>query len=211
MYQEPDFISHIDEAYQIHLARGPRVRERLIPITSYIGDYIQEVLGDEYEVVRDRYSSASGLYFDKNVPILVKKDGVDVLCVGCKFVTSNYNQNANNYFQSLLGEAANIQSLTASYAQIFILPRNIPYKRRAGQVREYQSLEQAHFVKYLNLYLENDFVHRPLAIGTLIVDIDYERNIVQPFDIGELFTADFADSFNNKLSIANFFTRISNI
>lgn len=57
-----------------------------------------------------------GKYYDKDIDITVTKDNKPVMCIGIKFITSNYKQNTNNYFENMMGETANIQAL-----------KNLPY------------------------------------------------------------------------------------
>lgn len=72
--------------------------------------------------------TVEGKYYPKDIDITVTKKGTPVFCLGIKFVTSNYKQNANNYFENMMGETANTQAIgNLPYAQRLILRNETPY------------------------------------------------------------------------------------
>ena len=52
----------------------------------------------------------------KNLDIAVFENKKIIATVSFKFVTSNYKQNANNYFENLMGETANIRRQNIGFA-----------------------------------------------------------------------------------------------
>ncbi|MEG7979006.1 MAG: hypothetical protein NY202_03795 [Mollicutes bacterium UO1] len=64
---------------------------------------------------------------DKRVDIAITKGEETVAGLGVKFIMSNYSQNSNNYFESMLGETANIRTNNILYFQIVICFARPPY------------------------------------------------------------------------------------
>ncbi len=67
--------------------------------------------------------------------------------MGLKFVTSNYKQNANNYFESMMGETANIQRQNIPYAQVIVLRYETPYYKK----KDWTSRKTKHLQKLKSL------------------------------------------------------------
>jgi hypothetical protein len=60
-------------------------------------------------------ATVQGKYYPKDIDIAVMKDDKAIFCLSIKFITSNYKQNANNYFENIMGETANIQANQIPY------------------------------------------------------------------------------------------------
>src|SRR6185437_12809264 len=81
--------------------------------------------------------TVKGRYMDKRVDIAITKGEEVVAGLGVKFIMSNYSQNSNNYFESMLGETANIRTNNILYFQIVICFARPPYfeeKNNNGKV-----------------------------------------------------------------------------
>ncbi|KQS27985.1 hypothetical protein [Dyadobacter sp. Leaf189] len=210
MYIENNYIGSIQRAYTLMDDGNSHDSDRLNPIHQYIGEQLSGIFNeDNFTVIATEYSDVEGAYYTKSVPIVVLDGNDTKLCVGFKFVTSNFLQNAINYFQGLLGESANIQTNNIKYAFVFIIPRRIRYRRNGGQIITYQNFKTSHLQKYANLYQLADFAHRPISIGCIVIDIDYETGIISPADLTNTFTEAFIPIFNQHLSMRAFFDKLT--
>lgn len=114
-----------------------------------------------------------GRYYEKAVDIVVRKDSVECAGVAVKFVMSNYAQNANNYFEGMLGETANLRSKGLPYFQILIVPETMPYFEKDGSIGKIEELKTHHLHKYLKLSQDNvdRFFHTPNKTLLLVVKL----------------------------------------
>lgn len=114
MYIEKNFIKAISQSFKKYIEHGSRSTEKLKPIHNFVAQTLQTIFGEDYElhVMGDdnKEMKVEGKYYDKDIDVTVTKDNKPVVCLGIKFVTSNYKQNANNYFENMMGETANIQA-----------------------------------------------------------------------------------------------------
>jgi hypothetical protein len=140
------------------------------------------------------------------------QDEKPVFCVGIKFVMSNYKQNANNYFENMLGETANIQAVgELPYAQFIIFRRETPYYQKDIKTPvKIEIINDKDIVKYINLVFDRRHAHRPDYLGILFVDIDETKDTVSLCDIDKYFSEDTVVFLKDKLSIDFFFREIEN-
>ena len=104
--------------------------------------------------------------------------------VSFKFVSSNYSQNSNNYFENLLGECFNIQANGIPFCHILVMRDKIPYYNSEGDYKKPKNLKDHHLSKYFNiLQLEGDYESVPKKICINIIEIsvkDNDVNILSP-------------------------------
>ncbi len=124
---------------------------------------------------------------------------------------NNYMQNANNYFENMLGETANIRAANISYFQILILFDKMPYFKKGGNLGKWEEIsEETHLKKYIKLSQDNinEFYHTPiltfLAILSLPKEITEDKNIKDK----ETFNKKLLEMPENKLKI-NYSTKFS--
>ena len=154
-------LSKIKESYKKYLECGPQSNEKLKVLHGFIAKCLEKEL--DADNICSRYSIKSlgyndgkegiirGVYYDKKVDITIYKDSIPIAGIAVKFVTSNYSQNSNNYFENMLGETANIRSNNISYFQIFLITDKIPYFDKYGKIKKYERLSVHNFEKYLEL------------------------------------------------------------
>lgn len=144
----------VTESFSCFLNKGTsRSNEKLKPLHGAIASDIAQRLGPDYTVLSQGYMSGreglmQGRYFDKRVDITVTKDGKQVAGFSVKFVMQNYSQNSNNYFESMLGETANIRAAGFPYFQIFVVLDRIPYYDKQGNVKHWEGFTPNNARKY---------------------------------------------------------------
>lgn len=123
-----DFLQVINSGYQSMLSseHGNRSNKKLIPIHQFIAEQIQSKLDDNYKIfsinedkTKSKEKTVEGKYYDKNIDIAITYKNKDIGGISVKFITGNYQQNANNYFEHLLGETANLKRNNYSYSSIY--------------------------------------------------------------------------------------------
>ena len=159
---------------------GARSNKKLIPIHKFLSEVVAKKLGKEYGVkslgVEDgKEASVEGRYYPKNLDIAVYKGDKIIATISFKFVTSNYKQNANNYFEGLMGETANIRRSGIGFAHLLVLHARTPYySKNKGNLRgkevKSEIITEKDLQKYVKLYRDTDFPHKPDLIGICIID-----------------------------------------
>jgi len=162
------FLSVLKTAYRDYLNSHRRSNAKLKTLHGKIAEDLQTRLGTDYNVMAlgfgdEREASISGRYMDKRVDISVFRDGQELGGVAIKFIMTNYSQNSNNYFESMLGETANIRSANKSYFQIIILPEKLPYFDKDDVISKIEVITGNNLGKYIKLSQDNvsDFMHTP--------------------------------------------------
>ncbi|MGI9297220.1 MAG: hypothetical protein ACR2QC_04890 [Gammaproteobacteria bacterium] len=208
------FLRCIRASYQKYNESGARSTEKLKPAHRWLADAFQERLGGDYQTrgMRDddsnaREARASGLYYDKKIDVAALHRGEIVSGVGFKFVTSNYKQNSRNYFESLLGETANLRRGDLGYGALMVLPSVVEYLSKGGGVQKFEIINSHNLEPYLRLHLDRDFPHKSDAIGIVFVDIDYAaRRVERLTDIDKTeFSPEIKNFLKTGASLENFF------
>ncbi len=154
---EKKFVESLKQGYIKYLTVHPRSTEKIMPMHKCIAEIIKERLGDEYHIKSKGIGDGKefkfeGKYYEKELDITILKNKDPVSAIAFKFVTSNYKQNSNNYFENMLGETANIRRNDLLYGQILILKEKMPYfstdKKRYTKI---EKINEKNLKKYLKL------------------------------------------------------------
>lgn len=159
-----NFFDCLKQSFLKYLETGPRSNEKLRILHGFINECIKNALNDStYEVIslsEDASCSEQtieGLYMDKKVDIVIKSKNKIIGGIAIKFVMSNYKQNANNYFENMLGETVNIRSneLRTPYFQIFIISHIVPYFKNTKEILRWDEFGDEYLKKYAQLSNQN--------------------------------------------------------
>jgi hypothetical protein len=207
MYYESHFIQAISDSFKKYQEFGARSTEKLKPIHKFLAETLQRIFGQGYELhylgSESKEKTVEGKYYPKDIDITITKNEKPVFCVGLKFVTSNYKQNANNYFENMMGETANIQANQGlPYAHIIILRHETPYYKKDSSVGKIELINQKDLTKYLNLALDEPHTHRPFAIGILLIGIDETTAEVKIIEVQNILKKN-VEFFESKPSMRN--------
>lgn len=212
------FLGCLKQSFVRFLQTGSRSNEKLKILHGAIAQDLASRLGDEYVVqslgyANEREGKIAGRYIDKNVDIAIYHNQQAVAGIGVKFVMQNYAQNANNYFENMLGETANIQSQNIPYFQILIIPNRLPYYKNTGQFSKWETFGAHHIAKYRVLSHDDNitWVHTPAKTLLYVIELpeigqpahkeDYVQQYLALHECCELNLRIFAnsDQFGNGL------------
>jgi len=215
MFDEKSFIAAVEESFRMYKKHGARSSEKLKPIHRYVADALKSIWGSGFEVhylgAGTKELTITGKYYPKDIDITITQNDKPVFCLGIKFVTSNYKQNANNYFESMMGETANIQALgSLPYVQLVVFRHKTPYykKNDAENPTKIEIIKDKDIQKYLNLVFDNPQAHRPNYIGIQVIDLDEMTGKVSLTNVEKSFSESVAKLLKEKLALANFFKEI---
>lgn len=157
---------------------------KLKPLHGRIAEDLATKLGADYTIWALGYGEGKekkmkGRYMDKMVDIVVQdvKSGKDVAGVGVKFVMQNYSQNSNNYFESMLGETANLRTAGYPYFQVFIILDKLPYYRVTKAITKWESFTTHNAEKYYKLSADNVNAYWHTPNKTLIYVVKVEPSL----------------------------------
>jgi hypothetical protein len=214
-YKEQELIKALEASFKAYKEYGARSTAKLKPLHKYLADTLASIWGKTYSVhflgEENKEMTIEGKYYPKDIDITIAKNGQPVFCLGIKFVTSNYKQNANNYFENMMGETANIQAIgNLPYAQLLILRLETPYylKNETEIPSKIEIINDEDIAKYLKLIFDNPQAHRPDYLGIQLVDIEEKTGKVSLSEVDKSFSKDTVKFLKKKLSMKNFFNEI---
>lgn len=175
-----DFLSALRKTYKAYNIYGARSSKKLIAIHSWFAKEIVSGLGKNYSVKSLGYDgeyTIEGKYYPKISDITIFNNQKPVVTLSFKFVTSNYAQNSNNYFENLLGETANIRRTGVGFVHFLVLRGYAPYYDKAGggkrgKLKRIETLSEYQIKKYIELFKDLDFPHKPDVLGIAVVDFN---------------------------------------
>jgi hypothetical protein len=172
-------------------------------------------LGKEYSVFSLGHggeATVDGKYYPKNLDISIIRNKKVLTTISFKFVTSNYKQNSNNYFENLLGETANIRRVNVGFAHFLVLRAKTPYfdKNKGnlrGILKKVETLNDHDLSKYINLFNDHDFPHKPDVLGISILDFDGygHASFTNLKELG--ISKDNIQTLNNEFTLSKFLDR----
>ncbi len=181
----------LQQSYTNYLHSGARSTEKLLPLHKFLGAQFKSIHNGAQIVTKlgdlDGELKAPGAYYPKNVDIAAVTGGLTRISnksfavqdidqilgiLGVKFVSSNFKQNANNYFENMMGETANIQAKGIPYSHFIAVPIEIPYFNNQGQITRLETLSEGDLKKYVTLMAGPDGAHKPAFISFALVKYD---------------------------------------
>ena len=218
LIEKADLISAIEHSFKnyIEIENGARSPKKLIPIHGYFASILFKIFGNKYKISYytggedSKEFTVDGEYYSKRIDITVTRDGTPIFCLGIKFITSNFKQNANNYFEAMMGETANIQTRGIPYAHLIIFREKTPYyeKSQNRKVKKIEIIADKDIQKYLKLQFNGPQVHRPKYLGIQFVDIDEKTGKVELTEASSALSPDIAKLLRDNLSLEKFFEEI---
>lgn len=163
------FIKSLEEGYKNYLLVHARSTSKIIPMHKCLSEILKEKLGKDFVIKSmgigdNKEYKFRGKYYTKHLDITILKDNKPISALGFKFVTSNYKQNSNNYFENMLGETANVKRNDLLYGQILILKEQMPYfSTDKKQFTKVEKINELNLKKYFRLGTDNaeNLYHKP--------------------------------------------------
>lgn len=159
-----EFLTAINDSFKKYIEVGTSTSNaKLIPLHGKIAENVGILLKQRdpcncYEVFAlgaqypfNKEKCTEGFYKKKKVDITITKNGAPVAGIAVKFIMRNYAQNAVNYFETMLGETANIRSKGYHYFQIVVAFDEFPYFDRGKNFKRLEPLTEDNIKMYLKL------------------------------------------------------------
>jgi len=218
---EKEFLEAINLSFAAYNKKGgARSTKKLIPIHRFLSNVLLKKIGLGYEVkslgVADgKEYKMTGRYYDKDLDIAILKNKKILATISFKFVTSNYKQNANNYFENLMGETANIRRQNVGFAHFLVLRGHTPYfsKNKSnlrGKNVKTEIIGEKDILKYVKLHNDLDFPHKPDLLGICI--LDFEKNKASLIDYKNFdFSEEIKTILKDDFSLTKFLNKFGNL
>lgn len=214
-YDKIELCEVISKSFENYKIYGPRSTKKLEPIHDFFSKQLRRIWGYDYLVysMDNKEYKVQGKYYPKDVDIAVysRSKGRIVFCLGIKFITSNYKQNANNYFENMMGETANIQANDIPYSHVILFRRETPYYVRSNnsEPSKIETISERDLLKYSKLILDKPQAHRPRMLGLFLMEIDESTNRVSPTHLENYFSSSFCSMFDSNLSMERYFEELN--
>jgi hypothetical protein len=212
------FLKAITDTFNSYFNYGPRSSKKLIPIHTWIAKTLITKLGDEYELVyydgNVSEIQIDGKYYPKKVDIGIIYKKRPIAAISFKFVTSNYKQNSNNYFENLLGETANLRRNNIGFGHFLVLRAFTPYFLRESyefqrNPKKIEKINNHDLEKYVKLFKDGNYPHIPDVLGICIIDFNERNQAYFPDYKNELkFSEEVIHYLENEFSVENFIEKI---
>jgi hypothetical protein len=182
----------LKEAIKEYYNMGPRSNRKLIPLHGTINEIIRKELKTyECHSLPAKEIKVKGRYYDKNVDVCIKKEDRVYGVVSVKFIMSNYSQNANNYFENLVGELYNLKSNGLVQWYILVIFDKVPYYDKKNDIRRIEKVSEDEFKRYSKL------VDDKLLNCLSIITISNGELLKHPNKVEDISSIDF-DEFEIK-------------
>jgi len=153
-----EFLRALKSSLRAYYKHGERSNEKLKILHSYISCALKHMFEKFHMpdvVIRSlpmREDKVAGEFYNKNVDITVRYKSQPYGLVSVKFVMSNYKQNENNYFESLLGECINLKAKSKfrNFWFILITFDDIPYFNKNHFLKTLQKFDQTKYSALIN-------------------------------------------------------------
>ena len=213
---EQRFLHAMQQSYQKVLEYGVRSMEKTKVLHGWVQDELKRELGEGYVFTgQTPHSTAeakvAGMYYGKDVDILVARNDQELSVINIKFVISNYWQNAVNYLEQQIGETANLRRKNIVYGNLFCVTNPIPYKKRDGSITRMERLRDRDIERYVKLRKDHEHAHAPDEMVIGIVDLDIDKGMIT--SITNSYSLELSETnraaLRNELSLTNFFSRMA--
>ena len=214
---EQRFLAAMQESYRMVKLHGTRSNQKTRVLHGWVQDEMrQELREDAYTFTGQSPTSAheanvGGMYYGKDVDVLVARDEQELGVISIKFVISNYWQNSINYLEQQIGETANLRRRNIVYGNLFCVTNPIPYKNRSGEITRREAIRDHDIQRYARLRADHEHIHAPDEMAIGIVDLDTDADTIprvadpSALDISE----DSRAELRNALSLKLFFVRMA--
>lgn len=183
-----EMMSIIKASLFDYYQHGPRSSKKLDILHFYIKCLIMNTLKIMNQELYSKMTfwsqpgkeaRVTGMLYKKYVDISVQYKNKHIGLVSVKFITSNYKQNANNYFENLLGECINLKkSLDSSkvfWYSLFVF-ENIPYYDKKNDLLSYETFKTDKYELLWNESLRNNFLPDVVSLTIL----QNTKNMIHP-------------------------------
>lgn len=149
----------------------------LIPIHSAIAHIVSE--HTDYEVISlpDKEYKFESNIGSKKVDIAIIDPNIKKLkgAIMFKGVRSEYNKNANNYYEIMKGESSLFIDNNIPVYQIILIPTMVRHKKSNGE-KTFETPTEHSYLNYCNFINNHTPYWNNLKLGVFYLDIDYDAN-----------------------------------
>ena len=152
-----------------------RSNKILIPIHSEIKNFLKTLTKDDIIALPDKEYCFDSEIGSKKVDIaIVNKNNELKAAILFKAIRSEYNKNANNYYENMKGESSLFIDNGIPIYQIIFIPTKVRHKNSKGE-KVFEIPTSKSFNNYYNFNKNHSNYWDTLKLGVYYFDIDYEN------------------------------------
>ncbi len=190
------FRISLEEGYKKYLSVHPRSSEKIVPMHKCISEIILSKLGGKKAgftikskgIDNNKEFNFQGKYYSKDIDITILYKDKPISGLGFKFITSNYKQNSNNYFENMLGETANLKRADFLYGQVLVFKHKMPYySSKKKTFTKIEHINEKNITKYVKLHNDNVplLYHKPDIIFLTFIETGDEAEFEKIVKLSE--------------------------
>ena len=157
-------------------ANATRSNKILIPLHSAIADIISQ--HTDYKVISlpEKEFHFTSEIVSKNVDIAIVDSKTNTLkgAIMFKAIRSEYNKNANNYYENMKGESSLFIDNDIPVYQIIFIPTMVRHKKSNGE-KTFEKPTDNSFNNYCNFISNHKSYWDKLKLGVFYFDINYDN------------------------------------
>lgn len=204
------FDTKILEEYSNALSKhGGRSAKKLEPVHGFLAQSLADNLSDEFVVTSKGYGEnkekkVAGAFNGKDCDVTISdKNGKDLSVIAVKLPTGNFKQNANNYFENMLGETANLKLADVKVAHAIFLPHKMPYYNDKGILVRIEVINDKDIDKYRKLLAQKSIV-KPNNLFLTVLEYGMEDSYRIGMHKSEVVTSKKPSIFDQNKLATNF-------
>lgn len=199
------FLTAIQTSFNRFIeSKTSRSTAKLKPLHGRIAEDLHTKLGDDYLIWsqgygEDKEKEMAGRYMNKMVDIVIQNAETEeyVAGIAVKFVMQNYSQNSNNYFESMLGETANLRTAGYPYFQVFIILDELPYYKQSKEISRWEKFTGHNAEKYYKLSTDNVDAYWHTPNKTLIYVVRVEPSLPKDCEDLDAYCSFYTEQMDN--------------
>lgn len=156
-----------------------RSNKILFPIHSTIAKIVKECTNYEVLSLPEKEFTFEGKYGTKNVDIAIIDPKSKNLkgAIMFKGIRSEYNKNANNFYENMKGESSLFLDCNIPVYQIIFIPTKVRHKKSNGE-KVFETPTEKSYNNYCNFIAEKPAYWEKLKLGVYYFDVEYVNNYV---------------------------------
>lgn len=161
------------------IANSTRSNKILVPMHKAIADFITSNSNYHTQALPDPEYEVNFAYGSKKVDIAIfDKEGNLKGVILFKGIRSEYNKNANNYYEQMKGESSLFIDNDIPVYQIILIPTKVHHKKSNGD-RGFEVPTDKSFNNYNNFINNKPAYWNLLKLGVFYFDIDYTNYTIE--------------------------------
>ena len=160
-----------------HNPNATRSNKILFPIHSSIAEIVAKHTDYAVMSLPGREYHFENEFGSKNIDIAIVDKKTNSLkgAIMFKAIRSEYNKNANNYYENMKGESSLFIDNNIPIYEIIFIPTTVRHKKSNGE-KGFENPTEQSYQNYCNFFNNHTPYWNTLKLGVFYLDVNYENN-----------------------------------